>query len=116
MAALEAGAGKGMSVLLALLDVIVAGTGAGVVFSREPRRQVLAIAANGLVLTLLFTALQAPDVAFSELVVGTEATPLLFVVVLASIRTDQKKEAKHDVGGGGRPAESKAPANAGQGA
>ena len=34
-------------------------------------RQVMAMAANGLVLAALFMALQAPDVAFSELAVGT---------------------------------------------
>jgi energy-converting hydrogenase B subunit D len=103
-----------MSILLPLLYAIAAGTGAGVVFSRDPRRQVLAIAANGLALTLLFTALQAPDVAFSELVVGTAATPLLFVVVLASIRTDEKKESQQDGGGDGGSAESNSPTDARQ--
>jgi uncharacterized MnhB-related membrane protein len=53
---------------------------------------VLAIAANGLVLALLFTALQAPDVALSELAVGTAALPLIFLVALVSIRTDNKGE------------------------
>ena len=79
-----------MTALLWILLLTTAVTGAGVVFSREPRRQVLAIAANGLVLTLLFSALQAPDVAFSELAVGTVALPLLFLVALTSIRTDRK--------------------------
>jgi uncharacterized MnhB-related membrane protein len=69
---------------------MTAATGAGVVFTREPRQQVLAIAGNGIVLTLLFLALQAPDVAFSELAVGTAALPLLFLVALTSIRTDRK--------------------------
>jgi len=78
-----------MSVLLAMLFVLVAASGTGVVLSRTPRRQVLAMAANGLVLALLFMALQAPDVAFSELVVGAAALPLLFLVVLASIKMDR---------------------------
>jgi energy-converting hydrogenase B subunit D len=50
----------------------------------------MAMAGHGLGLTLLFLALQAPDVAFSELVVGTAAVPLLFLVVLASMRNDGK--------------------------
>lgn len=75
-----------MSVLIALLLVLAAVTGAGVVLTRDPRRQVLAIAANGFVLTLLFMALQAPDVAFAEVAVGAAATPLLFLVALASMR------------------------------
>ena len=51
----------------------------------------MAIAGNGLALTSLFLSLQAPDVAFSELAVGTAAIPLLFLAVLASIRTDAKQ-------------------------
>lgn len=78
-----------MSILLVLLFMLLAVTGAGIALSRPPGRQVLAIAANGLVLSLLFTALQAPDVAFSELAVGTVAIPLLFLVVLISTRIDR---------------------------
>jgi energy-converting hydrogenase B subunit D len=40
---------------------------------------------------MLFTALQAPDVAFSQLVVGTAALPLLFLVVLANLRLRQRR-------------------------
>ena len=57
--------------------------------TRGPARQVLAIGANGLVLSLLFLALQAPDVAFSELAVGTVVLPALFLVVLSSVRMDR---------------------------
>jgi energy-converting hydrogenase B subunit D len=79
-----------MTVLLAMLLLLLAATGTGVVLSRNPVRQVMAMAGHGLGLTLLFLALQAPDVAFSELVVGTATLPLLFLVVLASIRNDRK--------------------------
>lgn len=79
-----------MTVLLICLFLLTAVSGAGVVLSRTPRRQVMAMAANGLVLALLFMALQAPDVAFSELTVGAVALPLLFLVVLASTRMDRK--------------------------
>jgi uncharacterized MnhB-related membrane protein len=77
--------------LLALLLLLAAGAGTGVVLSRDPRRQIFAIAANGLVLSILFFALQAPDVALSELAVGTAATPLMFLVILAAIRMDGKR-------------------------
>jgi uncharacterized MnhB-related membrane protein len=78
-----------VSILLALLFLLVAATGTGIVLSRQPGRQVFAIAVNGLVLSLLFTALQAPDVAFSEIAVGTVTIPLLFLVVLISTRIDR---------------------------
>jgi energy-converting hydrogenase B subunit D len=79
-----------MSTLVMVLLILAAVGGTGVVFSRRPERQVMAISANGLVLTLLFMVLQAPDVAFSELAVGAVAVPLMFLVVLASIRMDRK--------------------------
>ena len=44
------------------------------------------------VLTLLFFSLQAPDVALSELAVGTAATPLLFLAALASMRTNRERD------------------------
>jgi uncharacterized MnhB-related membrane protein len=80
-----------MTLLIMLLLLLAAVTGTGVALSRTPRRQVMAMAANGLVLALLFMALQAPDVALSELAVGTVALPLLFLVALSSMRMDRRK-------------------------
>ncbi len=81
-----------MTLLLAILFLLTAVAGTGVVLSRDPRRQVFAIAVNGLALALLFFALQAPDVAFSEITVGTAALPLLYFVVLAAIPADRTRE------------------------
>jgi len=85
-----------MKALLAGLLFLTACTGAGVALTRDPRRQALAVAVNGLALTLLFFALQAPDVAFSELAVGTAAVPLMILAVLASIRTDESARRGED--------------------
>ena len=73
-----------MTILLAGLLLLTIVSGSGVVLSRDPRRQVFALAVNGTVLAALFFALQAPDVALSELAVGTAATPLLFLATLAA--------------------------------
>lgn len=78
-----------MKILVYALLLLAAASGTGVVLSRKPVQQVLAMAVNGLVLALLFMALQAPDVAFAEIGAGTAAVPLLFLVVLASIRMDR---------------------------
>ncbi len=80
--------------LIDFLLLLLAVTGSGVVLTRQPVRQVMALAANGLVLTLLFMALQAPDVAFSQIVVGTAAVPMMFLAVLASMRMDRRPEQK----------------------
>lgn len=81
-----------MTALFAILFVFAAATGAGVALSRDPRRQVIAIGANGLVLALLFLALQAPDVAYSEIVIGAAALPLLFLVALAVLRRSRRPQ------------------------
>ncbi|HEU5443599.1 MAG TPA: DUF4040 domain-containing protein [Steroidobacteraceae bacterium] len=80
-----------MIALLVLMFLLVAGTGAGVVLAREPRRQTLAIAVNGVALALLFVVLRAPDVAYSEIAVGTTLVPLMFLSVLVSLKTDRPK-------------------------
>lgn len=71
---------------------LTAVSGLLVVVSREPRRQVFALAANGLVLGLLFFVLQAPDVGLSEIGVNTVVTPLLFVVTLASVAMNKARQ------------------------
>jgi energy-converting hydrogenase B subunit D len=80
-----------MTALIAMLLLLVAATGLGVVVSHDPRRQVFALAGNGLAFSLLFFALQAPDVALSEIVVGTAATPLLFLAALVAIRIERNR-------------------------
>jgi energy-converting hydrogenase B subunit D len=79
-----------VSVIVPLLFLLVGATGAGIVFTRDPRRQIFALALNGVALTLLFTALQAPDVALSELAVGSAAVPLLFFIALSVVRTAER--------------------------
>ncbi|MFD7923280.1 Na(+)/H(+) antiporter subunit B [Streptomyces sp. NPDC059740] len=71
---------------LALLLVAVVATVA--VLTRDPVRQAVVLGVLGLALTLLFTFLQAPDVALSELVVGTALTPLLILLAVRRVRRD----------------------------
>jgi energy-converting hydrogenase B subunit D len=79
-----------MTILTASALLLTACTGLVVVLCRDPERQVFALAANGLTLSALFMVLQAPDVAFSEIAVGTAVTPLLFLATLAAIKMNQK--------------------------
>lgn len=81
-----------MSALIDASLLLVAIAGGAVVFNRSPRRQVLALSMNGLALSVLFMVLQAPDVAFSEIVIGAAALPLMFFVVLASSRMDRRSQ------------------------
>jgi len=73
-----------MSWLVGAALLLAAISGAFVVLSRDPKRQVFALSANGTVLGVLFFVLQAPDVALSEIAVGTAVTPLLFLAAIAA--------------------------------
>ena len=75
-----------MRTLITALLVLLAITSTGIVLTRTPRRRGLIMAVNGCVLSALFMALQAPDVAFSEIVVGTVALPLFFFTALSGLR------------------------------
>jgi energy-converting hydrogenase B subunit D len=74
-------------VLLALVLVALGGTAA--VTTRDPARQAVALGMQGLLLAVLFTVLQAPDVALSQLVVGTALTPLLILLTVRKIRAQR---------------------------
>jgi energy-converting hydrogenase B subunit D len=72
---------------LQVVAVVLAGAaGTAVVLTREIRRLVLVNGVFGLSLTLLFVALQAPDVALSMLVVGSVAYPFVLLIALSIIR------------------------------
>ena len=78
-----------MIVLQAAAFALVAVGATVVVLTRNPLRQLLAFALYGLLLTILFLLLQAPDVALSELAIGTAALPLILLVTLAKLRETQ---------------------------
>ena len=53
--------------------------------TRDPTNQAIVFSLYGLLLTLLFLVLQAPDVAFSEIAVGAAALPLILLVTVAKV-------------------------------
>lgn len=63
--------------------VVCAGT--ATVLVRDPARQAIVAGVFGFALVLLFTVLQAPDVALSALVVSTVALPAMLLLALAQI-------------------------------
>ncbi|MBO4253722.1 Na(+)/H(+) antiporter subunit B [Streptomyces griseorubiginosus] len=71
-------------IVVALLLVAASATVA--VATRDPMRQALVLAVLGVVLAVLFTVLQAPDVGLSQLAVGSALTPLLLMLAVRKIR------------------------------
>ncbi|EDY59934.1 MULTISPECIES: hydrogenase subunit MbhD domain-containing protein [Streptomyces] len=80
-------------IVVALLLVALSATAAVAV--RDPARQALVLSVLGLVLAVLFTVLQAPDVALSQLAVGSALTPLLLLLAVHKVRRRGKKEGHH---------------------
>ena len=77
-------------VVQAIALVMAAVVATVVVLAREPKRQVFCYMLYGLVLTLFFAVLQAPDVALSELAVGSVAIPFAILATLVRIDHGEK--------------------------
>jgi uncharacterized MnhB-related membrane protein len=75
---------------ICLLAVAVAGT--ATVLTRDPLRQAITSGVLGLSLAVLFLAFGAPDVALSQIVVAGVAVPVMVLLALAKIRTDERRE------------------------
>jgi energy-converting hydrogenase B subunit D len=72
---------------LQLVTIVLTGAvGLAVVTTRDPLRQTLVAGLYGLLLVVLFVIFQAPDVALSELVIATVASPFILLTALAKLR------------------------------
>ncbi len=81
-----------MTALAAVSLTMVALTGTAVVMTRAPQRQAVTLSFFGLTLTALFTGLDAPDVALSQLAVGTAFVPLMVLLAIRTIQGHRRKE------------------------
>ena len=60
----------------------------------NPLRQIILSGVYGLLLTILFVTLQAPDVALSMLVVSTVAYPLIVLAAITRCRRRARRKAR----------------------
>jgi energy-converting hydrogenase B subunit D len=81
-----------MTVLQIVALVLVALGGGAVVMVSDPLRQTLVLGVYSLALMFLFFVLQAPDVALSEIVVGTIGLPLIILATLRKIAQRERTE------------------------
>ena len=79
-----------MTVLQSTLLVLVAVGGTAMVLVRDPLRQAIVAGIFGLLLALLFFAFQAPDVALSQIVVGSIALPAMIILTLTKLARLQR--------------------------
>jgi energy-converting hydrogenase B subunit D len=81
-----------MTVVQAVLLVMVGVAGTLVALARDPLRQAILTGCFGVLLALLFFALQAPDVALSQIVVGGVAIPAMVLMALAEVRSREERD------------------------
>jgi uncharacterized MnhB-related membrane protein len=81
-----------MIVMQAAILVLVAFAGTAVVFTRNPLNQVMGLTFYGLLMTLMFFIFQAPDVAFSQVVVGAVVLPLMVLLTLAKLKAKEQSK------------------------
>lgn len=82
-----------MTALVVLMLGLVAVGGTMVVFTTAPARQAITLSVYGVLLSVLFLALAAPDVALSQVAIGSAVVPLM---VLLAVRTVRKSARKHE--------------------
>ena len=75
-----------MTALIGIALTLVLLGGVAVVFTDEPQRQAVTVSVYGLLMTVLFFLLAAPDVALSQVVVGTAIVPLMVMLAIRKIR------------------------------
>lgn len=71
-----------------LLLALILAAAVLVVRMRNLNGAVMALSAAGVMLSVLFVVLGAPDVAHSEVVVGAIALPVLYLVAIGKVRGD----------------------------
>lgn len=75
-----------MNALSWLILIFVAVAAPGVVLTREPLKQCIAVSFYGLLFALLFFIFQAPDVALSQIVIGAAILPTFILLALVKMR------------------------------
>ena len=78
-----------MTVLVGIALTLVLAGAVAVVFTDDPQRQAITMSVYGVVMTVLFVLLAAPDVALSQVVVGTAIVPLMVMLTIGKIRGDR---------------------------
>lgn len=80
--------------IIALALVFVAVGGTVTALTADPERQAVTMSLYGLLLTVLFFLLAAPDVALAQLGVGTVVVPLIVMLAVRKIRY-VREDAEH---------------------
>lgn len=78
---------------------LVGAAGTAVVLTRAPENQAIGLSFFGLLLAVMFTVFQEPDVALSQIVIGAVGLPLMLLLAITCLR---RHESAQEKGKGGR--------------
>lgn len=87
------------NILIFLSLTLVLVGAAAVVFTRRPSKQAVVLSCYGVLLTILFLTLEAPDVALSQVAIGTAVVPLIVVLTIRKISSIQHDRGVRDEDG-----------------
>jgi energy-converting hydrogenase B subunit D len=76
-----------MTALIAIALSLVGLAAVVVVMTDDPARQAVTLSVFGLLMAVLFLALSAPDVALSQIGVGTAIVPLMVMLAIRKTRS-----------------------------
>ena len=76
-----------MTAIIGVALTLVLLGGSAVVLTEKPTRQAIMLSAYGVLLGILFLTLSAPDVALSQIGVGTAIVPLVVMLAIKRIQT-----------------------------
>ncbi|MFE9324425.1 Na(+)/H(+) antiporter subunit B [Nocardia sp. NPDC052278] len=79
-----------MTALIVITLGLVAVAGTVVVFTTQPQRQAVSLAVFGALLAPAFLVLGAPDVALSQVAVGTAVVPLMVLLAVRAVQRRRK--------------------------
>jgi energy-converting hydrogenase B subunit D len=85
-----------VTVLVAVLFTLVAAGAVVVVLTDDPARQAVALSAFGLLMAVLFVVVSAPDVALSQIGVGTAIVPLMVLLALRKVGAQDRRRRKEE--------------------
>jgi energy-converting hydrogenase B subunit D len=80
----------------ALALLLVAAAGTAVVLTRDPFRQAIQAGLFGLAMSILFFAVQAPDVALSQIAVGAVVMPAIILLALGKVRAREQGDEREE--------------------
>lgn len=80
-----------MTILVLIMLGLVAIGGTVVTLTADPKRQAVTLSVYGVLLSVLFLALAAPDVALSQVAVGSAVVPLMVLLAVRTVRGVQAR-------------------------